>query len=288
MTRRAFLEEQIAALEPFGFAAFVVERRTGPGGQADGVAFVEVHRDPDGDGFRVEAGAEPVLDDATARGLSTLALLPEEPGGPCVADLVEAAAVAELVDRALAEVLAAPVGTAIDIRHGSRRPAIESARRLAALRASIEEQLETVLGPGGFGIDPDDDLVCTIGGRLLFVGPRALEGGPAFTRIMSVMNAEVDPSPALGLFLAQTNFELELGRLSYDGAERTVWFEIALLGDALTSDELAFALRATAEMASQLAERVRALFGGRITMAELEGEGPAPAPMSKPGAGGYL
>lgn len=288
MTRRAFLEEQIGALEPLGFAAFVVERRDGPGGQADGVAFVEVHRDPDGDGYRLESGAEPGLVGGAADGLRRHGFACEEPGTPFVRDVADATMAAGLVDEVLGEVFASPPGTPVDLRHGSRRPAMESARRLASLRTHLEEQLESVLGPGGFGVDLDDDLVCTIGGRLLFAGPRVLEGGPAFTRIMSVMNVDVEPTPALGLFLAQTNFELELGRLSYDGADRAVWFEIAYLGEQPGSDELAFSLRATAEMAGQLGERVRTLFGGRLTLAELEGDGPPPAPMSKPGAGGYL
>jgi hypothetical protein len=41
-----------------------------------------------------------------------------------------------------------------------------------------------------------------------------------------------------GLFLAQANFALAIGKFSLDAVRRAVWFEEALLGEAFSDDEL--------------------------------------------------
>lgn len=277
LSRRPFIVEQIAALEPFDFVAFIADR-------ADGVGFAEVHRSEDGASYRVEAGAEPAAAEPALALLSELGL--KGHGERRQADGLDSNAAAALVDSVLGRVFGCGDGRPLDVRHGSRRAEVEAQRRLAAVRARLEALLPTLIGSVGYEIDAENDFTFPFRSTRLFVAPRALEGGPTLVRVMALTNVDVEPSPALGLFLAQTNFELAVGRLAYDGPEKVVWFEIGMLG-AFADEDLAFALRVVADMADDFDDRIMSLFGGETFNPIGEAAG-AVSPGPKPGTGGYL
>src|SRR5437868_6189908 len=96
MSRRDFLAEQVAALQPFDFVV------VGPSSTAVGA--VEVARD--------EAGA-----------LTVAVLRPDSPPTPPEVPTATAdpGAAADLADKLLREALAAEEAAPLDVRHGSRR-----------------------------------------------------------------------------------------------------------------------------------------------------------------------
>jgi len=284
VARRPFLHEQIAALAPLDFVAFVAPR-------PDGVGFVEVHRLEATDAYRVEVGAEPPLGPdelaaATRLGLRADPEATDEAGNAVfVTEQAGADATAAIADAALAGLFGCPDGAALDVRHGSERLEAEAARRLAALRERLATMLGGMPGPEEVGTDEDGDLTCTIGGHRLVVGPRVVDDGPSLVRVMARTNVDVEPVPGLGLFVAQTNFELEAGRVAFDGPDRTVWFELDLVGDGFTDTDLAFALHFVASGADDLAERIAGLFGGSIADRSDDGE---ENPAAGADTGGYL
>ena len=120
------------------------------------------------------------------------------------------------------------------------------------------------------------------------LAPRVIESGPTLFWVMAVTNVDAEPAPALGLFLSQSNFEMELGRLSYDGADHVVPFEIDLLGNSFVDDDLAYAMRFVAAGADEFDDHILNLFGGSTFNPEDEAGPPPTATSTKGGAGGYL
>ena len=277
--RRDFIEEQIRALSPLDFVAFVVP-------VPPGVGFIEVARDEEGDGFRAAVGAEPALAEPAAAALTALGYAPGEPRPSFASSDVEA--LADKVDAALAGPLAAPAGARMDVRNGSRREEVERERKLKALKERLSALLTKLLAPNAFEVDPDGDFTFPFQSTRVWVAPRSLPGGPLVVRVFAVTNVEIEPTPALGLFLSETNFALAFGRFALDTQRRAVWFEETLLGDFVADEELTFVVQIVASTADQFDDRIAAAFGGRVFNSPGQAGAAAESPAEKPGAAGYL
>ncbi len=277
--RRDFIEEQIRALAPLDLVAFVVP-------VPPGVGFVEVTRDETGDGYRAEVGAEPSMPEGTVEMLGALGFTPGKPR-PALATS-DVVALADGVEAALAGPFASPAGARVDVRNGSRRDEVERARKLAALRERLGSLLKKLVDPSVLEVDSDGDLTFPFQSTRVWLAPRALPGGPVVVRVLAVTNVDIDPTPALGLFLAETNFALAFGRFALDVQRRAIWFEETLLGDFFADEELAFVVQIVASTADQFDDKIAAVFGGRVFNQPGRAGAAAEVPAEKPGAGGYL
>lgn len=280
--RRDFVEEQLAALEPLDFVAFLVDGR-------DRLGFVEVHRTEDGESFHAHIGAQPPLPAQARQQLEQLGFGVEE-GGPSV-EVRDVTALADTVESVLADVLEAAPGTPLDVRHGSHRMEVEQQRKLKALRERLTKLLDNLLEAGAYEIDADGDFTFPFESTRVWVAPRALPiGGPLIVRVLAVTNVDIDPSPALGLFLSQTNFGLAFGRFSLDARHRAVWFEQNLLGEAFSDEEFGFLVHIVAQTADQYDDRIAEVFGGRVFNPPDRAAEAEETPREKPGTapGGYL
>lgn len=270
--RRAFVEEQVAALEPFGVVLFSV-----PGGPE---VIVEVERSEDGGSLAVAAlTADPPAPEvalaAGAAGLDAVSLR---------RDGLDAGAAAALAERLLAEVLGAAEGTAVDVHHASRRQEVMVRRKMAAIRDRIGSVLAQLEGFGPWTVDADGDHTTNYHSTRLYVGPRALADGTAVVLVFSPTTVGVEPSPELGLYLVEANFHLVFGRFALDVVHGVVWFGHNLLGESFTDEELVTVVRLVAATSDTLDKEIAQRFGGELSAPE---EAPA-VPPSKPGAGGYL
>lgn len=277
--RSDFIAEQIRALEPLDFVAFVVP-------MPPGVGFIEVSRDEEGDGYRAAVGAEPALAEPAAAALTALGYVAGEPRPVLASSDVEA--LAEKVDAALSGPLAAAPGARMDVRNGSRRDEVERERELTALRERLSVLLTKLLEPNAFEVDHDGDFTFPFKSTRVWVAPRGLPGGPLVVRVFAVTNVEIEPSPALGLFLSETNFALAFGRFALDTHRRAVWFEETLLGEFVADEELTFVIQIVASTADQFDDRIAAVFGGRVFNPPGSAGAAAEVPSEKPGAAGYL
>lgn len=277
--RRDFIEDQIRALGPLDLVAFVAAHD-------QGVVFVEVIHDEEGDGFHAEIDGEPTLPDGAVEGLGSLGFTPGPPR-PSLASS-DVAALADKVESALSGPLGVVPGSRLDVRNGSRREEVERARKLAALRVRVSALLGKMLKPGLVETDADGDFTFPFQSTRVWVAPRALPGGPLVVRVLAVTNVEIEPSPALGLFLSQTNFGLPFGRFALDALRHAVWFEETLLGDFFADEELAFVVQIVASTADSFDDRIAAAFGGRVFNQPGQAGAAAEVPAQKPGAGGYL
>lgn len=277
--RRAFLEAQVANLEPLGF---VVVGLPEPPYDA-----IQARREAD-DTFVVEIAGRDAASPFTEEQQAALARLHFAPGAetwaaPGVAD---AAAAVELVEQVLGEVLAADASTPVDVRHGTLRDERAAAAKLAEMRAFIAPVLEEMTGKPAEQ-DADGDYVLELVGMRVFVAPRAAPGRPPIIRVFTITNAGMNLTPDLGLFLARVNFSLAFGRFSIDTDHRAVWFDETLLGDHVTPEELTFVITVVASTAAEWDDKIAQMFGGTF-----RGSEPAPAPgggeTAKPGQGGYL
>jgi len=277
--RRDFIEEQIRALTPLDFVAFLVP-------VPPGVGVIEVARDEEGDGYRASIGAEPALTEPVTAALTALGFVPGEPRQSLAStDIV---ALADKVDSALEGPLGAPAGARVDVHNGSRRDEVERERRLKALKERLSALLTKLLSPKVFEVDPDGDFTFPFQSTRVWVAPRVLPGGPMVVRVFAVTNVEIDPTPALGIFLSETNFALAFGRFALDAQRRAVWFEETLLGEFMADEELTFVVQIVASTADQFDDRIAATFGGRVFNAPGQAGAAAEVPAEKPGAAGYL
>lgn len=278
--RRSFLEEQVRALAPFGFLSVAVV--TAPPG---GLHVLEVSRSEDGSSLRVVAVGRPELpteihDRVVRLGFS---------GDPLTHDsLSDPAEAAELIDRTLTEAFGAAEGSAIEVHQGSHRAQVLLERKLAGLRDRIKTVLIPLMAEGTWEIDDDGDLTFSFDSTRVFVGPRALPDGSAIVLVFSPTNLAVEPSPALGLFLAETNFALAFGRFGLDVEHGVVWFGQNLYGESFTDEELRFLVKIIASTADAFDDRIQELFGGRLFNEEGQEPSTDEVPRSKPGTGGYL
>ncbi len=277
--RRDFVEEQIRALAPLDFVAFVVP-------VPPGVGFVEVTRDEEGGGYRAAVGVEPALAEPVASALTALGFAAGE-ARPFL-ESKDVAALAGKVDAALTGPLEAPTGARMDVRNGSRRDEVERERKLAALRERLAALLTKLLEPNAFEVDADGDFTFPFKSTRVWVAPRGLPGGPLAVRVFAVTNVDIDPTPALGLFLSETNFALAFGRFALDTPRRAVWFEETLLGDFVADEELTFVVQIVASTADQFDDRIAAAFGGRVFNPPGGAGAADEVPSEKPGAAGYL
>jgi hypothetical protein len=197
-------------------------------------------------------------------------------------------ALADTVEDTLGGPLGAPPDAPLDIRHGSRRGEVELRRKLVALRERVGRLLAGMGGVGGPEVDTDGDYTFTFQTTRVWIAPRALPGGLLVVRVLAVTNVDIEPTPQLGLFLAETNFLLPFGRLSLDPRQRAVWFEESLLGEHFADEELRVVVKIVASTADQLDERIARLFGGRVFNPPGKAGAPEERPAEKPGEGGYL
>lgn len=288
-TRRAFVETQVAALEPLGFVVIGLPR---PPFDA-----IQLRREEDGT-FAVEIAsrdASAPFTDVQAKALGELGFVTGEQtwAGPVSSSAADAV---DVLERVLEDVLGVDPATPVDVRHGTMREERAAEAKLAEMRTFIEPVLASLLGGTDAPKDPDGDYVVDVFGSRVFVAPRALPGRPPIIRVFAITNAGLNLSPDLGLFLARVNFSLAFGRFSIDTDHRAVWFDETLLGDHVTADELTFVVNVVAETAAEWDDKIASLFGGTYRDADAggpggtgDGDGAPPATArSKPGEGGYL
>lgn len=280
--RRAFLDAQVANLEPLGF---IIVGLPQPPFDA-----IQARREEDGT-FVVEiAGrdASAPFTDEQAKRLGELSF--EAKGDTWVGKPApDATKAIEVVERVLSEVLAVDPATPIDVRHGTLRDERAAEAKLAEMRAFIEPVLEELVGTKVLQ-DADGDYVLELSEMRVFVAPRAAPGRPPIIRVFAITNAGLNLTPDLGLFLARLNFSLAFGRFSIDTDRRAVWFDETLLGDQVTKDELTFVIGVVATTAAEWDEKIAQLFGGTFRGSEASvppATEAAPVP-AKPGQGGYL
>jgi hypothetical protein len=277
-----FLESQIAGLEPFDF--LVASAAEDPDDA------VEIYRD---EGGFLHAAVVPRPPDAALTPEQVAACqglgFRDDAGVLTMPSLLpDAAAAAELLERALTEVFDVKDSKGLDVHHGSRKDEHEAELKLAALRTRLEPLLTELLGTKP-PQDEDGDYVFEYESSQVFVAPRGIPGAPVVVRIFAITNVGVNVTPELGLLLSRLNFHLMFGRFGLDTDHAAIWFSETLLGDITTDEELRFTIRMVAETAAEWDERIAEMFGGfthaTLEHAEPEDDGPT---RSKPGEGGYL
>ena len=280
-SRRGFVLGQIRGLRALEFVTFVAASK-------QGFAYVEVARDERNDVSTVEVGGAPAPEPTVRAALEALGFATTEPG----ARLRWKGSGAEQVGSLVTSVLDGPLGVAadapLDVHHGSRRAEVELEHKLARIRERIHTIVTSVVGVDAVVQDSDGDLGFAFGTTRVWVGTRVLGGTEIVVRVFALAAVEVDPSPALGLFLAQANFALAIGKFSLDVARRVVWFEEALLGEAFTDEELRRVIELVAVTTNEYDDQIAHLFGGR-TASEAAAATEAPVhDHHKPGNSGYL
>ncbi len=201
----------------------------------------------------------------------------------------EAAAAAVTV---LRDILGHPEGEPLDIRHGSRRPERDAARKLVELRARIEPVLAEFTGSPP-ELDGDGDYLVAHHGLTVMVAPRSVPGGVPMVRVAAITNLGVASTQEVGTLLANLNFGIAFGRFAFDAEHRAIWFDETLLGDDLQASSLKLTIEVIAHTAAEWADKFRQLFGG-ITQGQAgeiesdDDEPDGPTKRRKPGQGGYL
>lgn len=128
------------------------------------------------------------------------------------------------------------------------------------LREHVGGLLRVMLG--GYQVDAWGNFTFVHDGARVYVTVGGSPIGPQ-VGVFSVMNLDVDLSPALAIFLVTTNHRLGFGSLSYDEDNRAVWLRHTLLGTTLDGPELQTAVAAVASTAAHLDDHIAAQFGGR-------------------------
>lgn len=277
--RRDFIEEQVSALGPLDFVVFAVARE-------GGIGFVEAQRAEDGQSFHLEAGEEPHPSTGLAPAFGALGFTPGDERATLEGS--DATAVATTIEATLLQAFGVQPGQRLDVHHGSRRAEVEQRRKLEAMRERVGAVLTTLLQPKKFEVDAEGDFTFPFESTRVFVAPRAVPGGPLLVRVLAVTNVEIDATPPLGLFIAETNFGLPFGRFSLDVEHRAVWFEQSIFGEGFADDDLAFLVRVVASTADQFDDRIAATFGGRVFNPPGQPAASQEVPGGKPGTGGYL
>jgi hypothetical protein len=230
-SRPGFVLGQIRGLRPLEFVTFL-ERSN------EGFAYVEVSRDEYDAVSTVEVCAEPPPNPTVSAALIALGFTATDPGPRLRWKGSGPEQVASLVTAVLDGPLAVAADAPVDVHHGSRRLEVELEPKLVRIRERIRSVVGSVVGAEAMTQDPDGDLAFSFDSTRVWVGTRVLAGTEIVVRVFALAGVGVDPSPALGLFLAQANFALAIGKFSLDAVRRAVWFEEALLGEAFSDDEL--------------------------------------------------
>jgi hypothetical protein len=279
--RRRFVVGQVRGLQPLDFVTFVTP-------SSEGFAFVEVSHDEDGKVSTVEVGAAPALSTAVPSELAALGFTERERGSGLRWQGSGADQVASLVTSVLDGPLAVAADAPLDVHHGSRRAQVERQRKLTRIRERLRAVVESFIGAEEVTEDADGDLVFKFESTRVFVGARVLANTEIIVRVFALAAVDVDPSPALGLYLAQANFKLAIGKFSLDSTHRIVWFEEDLLGESFTDEELRRIVELVAMTTSGYDDQLAHMFGGR-TAREATGDGEdAQEEREKPGSSGYL
>ncbi len=255
-SRRDFVLSQIRVLGPLEFVTFV-------GPSHDGFAYVEVSRDERDDVSTVEVGGAPPPGSAIGNALEALGFAKTDPGDRLRWKGSGAEQVGSLVASVLDGPLAIAADAPLDVRHGSRRAEVELERRLVRIRERIRSVVGADVAADAVTQDPDGDYSFPFESTRVWVGTRVLGSAEIVVRVFALAAADIDPSPALGLYLAQANFVLTIGKFSLDPTRRVVWFEEALLGEAFSDDELRGVIRLVAVTANEYDDQIAHMFGGR-------------------------
>lgn len=277
--RADFVEQQVRGLAPLDSVAFIVRF----GG---GLAWVDVLRAESGAQYTVAVSAEPDLAPELLASLVDAGFGSPQPG-VATRDVDSVDAVVTTTEQTLSGPLGVGPDEALDVRHASHREEVEQQRKLAAVRERVGNVLAEVVKPDGLEVDSDQDFTFAFESTRVWVSPRLLPTGLLVVRVLAVTNVAIEPTPMLGLFLAETNFTLALGRFSLDPRQQAVWFEHTLLGEHFSDDELRIVVGIVASTADQFDDRIAETFGGRVFNAPGE-PAEAEAPTEKPGTGGYL
>ena len=140
----------------------------------------------------------------------------------------------------------------VDIRRGSEE-------RVAVVRERAARWLEG----HGFVDDPVWGLHGEAGTTRVFVSAMHHLERSSVLVVAAPVLIDVDLSDELALDACAIAAEGTVGRFAYTEARRELWFEHAILGDDLQDAELMHAVRAVAETADAVDERLAAAHGGR-------------------------
>jgi hypothetical protein len=280
VARRGFVLGQVRGIRPLEFVSFIAP-------SAHGFSYVEVSRDEQDQLSMIEVGGTPAHAPGTRTALEALGFTANDAGSRLRWRGDGADQVASLVEAVLDGPLAVVADAPLDVRHGSRRAAVELERKLARLRERIQPIVNAIVTPEIVTEDADGDLSFPFESTRVWVGTRVLGDTEIVVRVLALAAVEVDPSPALGLFLAQANFALAIGKFSLDAVHRVVWFEEALLGETFSDDELRRTIELVAVTTNRYDEQIAHMFAGR-TAREATGSEQGPPEHEKPGSSGYL
>lgn len=182
-------------------------------------------------------------------------------------------------------------GEPLDVRHGSRRPERDAARKLATLRAQLEPELTAFLEGRPLSRDPDGDYVVPHAGIPVIVAPRAPVGALPLVRVAAITNLGINPSPEVGMMVANLNFGLAVGRFAFDAEHGAIWFDETLLGENVDPTVLRAAIELVAHMGLEWSTRLAQMFGGAVPREKSPASTlttPGNRETRKPGEGGYL
>jgi hypothetical protein len=132
-------------------------------------------------------------------------------------------------------------------------------------RAELQSRIESYLRQNklGYEVKSDGRLWVRQGSTVL-----VLDAEMAGDRTVVRMGAPVALNatritPELTQFLLEKNHLLLFGKFSLDTEENAIWYEHALLGEALGSQELLFAIAMIAIIADEFDEQIAEMAGGQ-------------------------
>ncbi|MDX6579535.1 MAG: hypothetical protein QOJ47_1084 [Gaiellales bacterium] len=132
--------------------------------------------------------------------------------------------------------------------------------RIARAEGYVERLLLATYGE--FTRDPAWGYNGPFGSARVFVDVRPFLGESTVVRVASPVLSRVELSDALALRALELADASPIGRFSYLGERKELWFEHTLLGDALDPDELELAVGTIARVADGEDDELAAAFGG--------------------------
>lgn len=279
-SRRGFVASQVHALRPLEFVTFITPLE-------DGFTYMEVARG-ENDVVTVEVGGIPTPKSAVGKALQALGFASTGHGRRLRWKGSALDAAADIATAVLDGPLAVAPEAPLDVHHGSRRAVVELERKLLGINERIRAVVASLVGGDAVTEDLDGDLEFSFESTRVWVGTRVLAGAEIVVRVFAPAAVEVEPSPALGLFIAQANFALALGKFSLDAVGHAVWFEEALVGEAFSDDELRRVIELVAVTTNEYDEQIARLFGGRTAREAALAGTPHQHENEKPGSSGYL
>jgi hypothetical protein len=132
--------------------------------------------------------------------------------------------------------------------------------RIARAEGYVERLLVATYGE--FTRDPAWGYNGPFGSARVFVDVRPFLGESTVVRVASPVLSRVELSDALALRALELADASPIGRFSYLGERKELWFEHTLLGDALDPDELELAVGTIARIADGEDDELAAAFGG--------------------------